>query len=487
MMKTQFRKIPVMSRTLSKKQSRRKTPSKNALWGGRFNAAPSAVMQQINVSIHFDKRFAMQDIKGSRAHAKMLARQRIISAKDEAKIQKGLNAIEAEIGGGKFPFREEFEDIHLNIEARLQELIGDAAGRLHTARSRNDQAVTDFRLWVRDQIDDHFLPALDGLIRTLAQKAAEYSDTIMPGYTHFQAAQPVTFGHHLLAYCEMLSRDAARFSDCRARLNESPLGAAALAGTSFPIDRHFTAKQLGFDAPMRNSLDAVASRDFAIEFLSAMAILSSHLSRLSEELIIWCNDRFGFVQLPESMTTGSSIMPQKRNPDAAELVRGKTGRIFGSLQGLLVLIKGLPLAYNKDLQEDKPLVFDAADAAILSLQAMTAMIQGLQADRKKMLAAADSGFATATDLADYIVQELDIPFRKAHHIVGALVKLAEKKKIGLAGLTLSDLRSVEPRLDKDCLRVLDVKYSVSSRTSFGGTAPSNVKKAVAKITGRKIR
>lgn len=436
-------------------------------------------MEQINVSIDFDKRLFKEDIAASIAHAEMLAKQKIIGAADAKKIVAGLKKIETEIETGKFHFRRDYEDIHMNVEARLKELVGDAAGRLHTARSRNDQAVTDFRLWVRGALD-RTESSIRNLQQAMIAKAEQYYDAVMPGYTHLQSAQPVTFGHHLLAYVEMLGRDRARLRDCRARLNESPLGAAALAGTSFPIDRNQTAKALGFARPMDNSLDAVASRDFALEFLSDLAILSTHLSRFAEELIIWCNDRFAFVRLPETMTTGSSIMPQKRNPDAAELIRAKTGRACGNLSALLMIVKGLPLAYNKDLQDDKPLVFEAFDAISLALAAMQAMIEGLTANTDTMRDAADGGFATATDLADHIVQKLNKPFREAHHIVGALVKKAEDKGCGLGDLNLSELKAIEPKLDKEALAVLNIDYSVNSRVSHGGTAPKNVKTMAAK-------
>ncbi len=453
-----------------------KNSETNTMWGGRFSMSASAAMEQINVSIDFDKRLYRQDIAASKAHCRMLVSSGIITAEDGKNIATGLDNILTEIESGQFPFRREFEDIHMNIEARLAELIGDAAGRLHTARSRNDQAVTDFRLFVRDAIDYMDL-ALRELQSALIAKSEQYADAIMPGYTHFQSAQPVTFGHHLLAYVEMIGRDRSRLRDCRARLNESPLGAAALAGTSFPIDRAQTARDLGFDAPMANSLDAVGSRDFAVEFLSALSAMAVHLSRFAEELIIWSNDRFNFVILPESMTSGSSIMPQKRNPDAAELVRGKAGKISGALQSMLMLTKGLPLAYNKDLQDDKPVLFAAFDDAALCVAAMQAMAQGMAANTSAMRAAADGGFATATDLADYIVQKLNVPFRKAHHIVGALVKIAEQKNISLKQLTVADLQSVEPRLTAESLHALDLDFSVASRKSFGGTAPENVRAA----------
>ncbi|MCC6919812.1 MAG: argininosuccinate lyase [Alphaproteobacteria bacterium] len=448
------------------------------MWGGRFAAGPDEVMAAINVSIGFDRRMAKQDLEGSLAHVRMLEAKGLISAADSSAIQSGLGTIESEIREGRFPFREAYEDIHMNVEARLAELIGAAAGRLHTARSRNDQVATDFRLWVRDEIDAGVVQ-LDALIRALLDKAEAHAADVMPGFTHMQSAQPVTFGHHCLAYAEMFGRDRGRLLDARKRLNESPLGAAALAGTSFPIDRHATAKALGFDQPMRNSLDAVSARDFALEYLAAAAILAMHLSRLAEEIVVWSTPQFGFVRLSDRFSTGSSIMPQKKNPDAAELVRAKTGRVFGALIGLLTVMKGLSLAYAKDMQEDKETVFSAADTLALSLAAMAGMVGDMTIDAQRMHAAASAGFATATDLADWLVRTLNIPFRDAHHITGRLVKLAEGRGVDLTGLTLHDMQSVEPRITNDVFGVLTVDASVASRTSFGGTAPANVKREVA--------
>ncbi len=449
------------------------TPPANAFWGGRFAAGPAAVMEQINASIDFDQKLWRQDISGSLAHAAMLAACGIISRNDEQSIATGLAAIAAEIESGRFPFARALEDIHFNIEARLTERIGEAGKRLHTARSRNDQVATDFRLWVRDAID-----LLDGqlaeLMRALATRAAQHAADPMPGMTHLQAAQPVTFGHHLLAYVEMFSRDRGRLADCRKRLNECPLGAAALAGTSFPIDREMTAAALGFDRPAANSLDAVSDRDFALEFLSAAAISAMHLSRFAEEIVIWCSAPFRFVRLSDAFTTGSSIMPQKRNPDAAELVRAKTGRIAGALLGLLTVMKGLPLAYAKDMQEDKEGLFDAAEAWALSLAATAGMVRDLTPDTVRMRAAAGAGFATATDLADWLVRVLHLPFRTAHHVTGRLVARAEAKGVDLAGLTLAEMQAEEPGITEAVFSVLTVDASVASRTSFGGTAPANV-------------
>ena len=448
----------------------------SAIWGGRFAAGPSAVMDGINVSIDVDKRLYAQDIAASKAHARMLAAQGIIGQVDGRAIIAGLDRIQGEIAKGRFPFRRALEDIHMNVEARLAELVGDAAGRLHTARSRNDQVATDFRLWVRDATD-----GLDGQIEelqaALIAKAAKHAGAIMPGYTHLQLAQPVTLGHHLLAYVEMLGRDRSRLADCRRRLNESPLGAGALAGTPYPIDRAATAAALGFDRPAANSLDAVSDRDFAIEFLAASSLIAMHLSRLAEEIVLWCSDHFGFLRLPDSLTTGSSMMPQKRNPDAAELVRAKTGRIYGALIGLLAVMKGLPLAYSKDMQEDKEPVFDAADTLELCLAAMTGMIAAGEFKTEAMKAAAGRGFTTATDLADWLVRARKLPFRRAHHAVGALVKLAESRKCGLEDLPLADMRKVESGITKDVYGVLGVANSVAARTSLGGTAPANVKRA----------
>ncbi len=453
-------------------------PAANALWGGRFAAGPADIMSRINASIKFDQRLFAQDIAGSRAHCEMLVAQGIVSAEDGAQICSGLDTILAEINAGEFQFSEALEDIHMNIEARLTELIGPAAGRLHTARSRNDQVATDFKLWTRDAIDA-VIGQLAALRDVLLDRAEEAADAVMPGFTHLQSAQPVTFGHHLMAYYEMFGRDLARFRDARVRLNESPLGSAALAGTSFPIDRMATAAALGFDRPTRNSLDGVSDRDFALEFLSAAAICATHLSRIAEEIVIWSSAQFGFVTLPDSFSTGSSIMPQKRNPDAAELARAKTGRIIGALNALLIVMKGLPLAYSKDMQEDKEQLFDAADNLELCLAAMGGMLAELQFDREKMAAAAGLGFSTATDLADWLVRELNLPFRQAHHVVGEIVKLAEARKVGLEALRLDELQSVEPRITDDARAVLSVQASVASRSSAGGTAPDQVRAAIA--------
>ncbi len=458
----------------------------NSMWGGRFADRPSEILEQINASIDVDKRLYAQDIAASQAHAAMLVRRKIVSAKDGAAIRRGLQRILGEIESGRFRFQKSLEDIHLNIESRLAELIGPAAGRLHTARSRNDQVAVDFRLWVRDTID-----ALDtgmaALQRALLDKADRHAGTIMPGFTHLQPAQPVTFGHHLLAYVEMVGRDRSRLADCRKRVNESPLGAAALAGTSFPIDRAFTAKALGFDRPMANSLDAVSARDFAIEFLAAGSMSALHLSRLAEELVLWTTPQFGFVRLSDAFTTGSSIMPQKRNPDGAELVRAKTGRLLGSLIGLAVVMKGLPLAYSKDMQEDKERVFAAADALDLSLAAVTAMISDMKVNAEAMRKAATSGFSTATDLADWLVRAAGLPFREAHHVTGRIVKLAETKGRELEDLSLDDMRGIDKRIDRRVFGVLSVEKSVASRTSFGGTAPANVRRAASDARRRFLR
>jgi argininosuccinate lyase len=445
----------------------------NAQWGGRFASGPSVIMQDINASIGFDRKMWRQDIKGSLAHAAMLARAGIIAPDDESSIRDGLAGIAAEIEAGRFPFVEDLEDIHMNIESRLVDRIGAAGPRLHRGRSRHDQVATDFRLWVRDSIDGLDAQIAD-LMRALAARAAEHAADPMPGFTHLQTAQPVTFGHHLLAYVEMLARDRGRFADARARLNECPLGSAALAGTSFPIDRAMTAAALGFDRPTANSLDAVSDRDFALEFLSSAAICAMHLSRLAEEIIIWCSAPFGFIRLSDAFTTGSSIMPQKRNPDAAELARAKTGRVTGALVGLLMVMKGLPLAYAKDMQEDKEPVFDAADALSLSLAAMAGMVRDLTADTARMRAMAGSGFATATDLADWLVRVLKVPFRTAHHVTGRLVARAEARGIDLAGLTVAEMQAEEPGITAAIFDVLTVDASVASRTSHGGTAPANV-------------
>ncbi|MGC4106968.1 MAG: argininosuccinate lyase [Thermomicrobiales bacterium] len=445
----------------------------NQQWGGRFAAGPAAVMQEINVSIGFDRKMWRQDIRGSLAHAAMLARMGIIPAEDERAIADGLATIAAEIEAGRFPFVDALEDIHMNIEARLTERIGEAGKRLHTGRSRNDQVATDFRLWVRDAIDGLDAQLAD-VMRALAGRAAAHAADPMPGFTHLQTAQPVTLGHHLLAYVEMLGRDRGRLADCRRRLNECPLGSAALAGTSFPLDRDATAAALGFDRPTANSLDAVSDRDFALEFLAAAAISAMHLSRFAEEIIIWCSAPYRFIRLSDAFTTGSSIMPQKRNPDAAELVRAKTGRVNGALVGLLTVMKGLPLAYAKDMQEDKQQVFDAAEAWALCLAAIAGMARDMTPDLPRLRAFAGSDFATATDLADWLVRVLRLPFRTAHHVTGRLVARAEAKGVDLAGLSLAEMRQEEPRITQDVFSVLTVEASVASRTSYGGTAPENV-------------
>lgn len=434
-------------------------------------------MQQINASIDVDKRLYREDIEGSLAHAAMLVKQGILSAADGALIADGLNRVRIEIEDGTFNFSQALEDIHMNVESRLKELIGDAAGRLHTARSRNDQVATDFRLWVRRAIDE-MSPAILDLIAALLDRAEEHAATIMPGYTHLQAAQPTTLGHHLLAYVEMFGRDHGRILDCRRRLNECPLGAAALAGTSFPIDRYDTARALGFDRPTANSLDSVASRDFAMEYLAALSILGVHLSRLAEEIVIWMNDRFGFIQLTDAYTTGSSIMPQKRNPDAAELVRGKVGQIIGALTQLMVIVKGLPLTYGKELQDDKAPTFAATDAMALCVTAMAGMIRDMKPNVERLRAAAEGGFITATDLADWLVREAGLPFRDAHHATGEIVRLAESKSCRLQDLTLAEMQKVNSSITADVFNVLSVENSVASRTSFGGTAPDNVRLAI---------
>ncbi|MBW4023436.1 MAG: argininosuccinate lyase [Proteobacteria bacterium] len=455
----------------------------NAQWGGRFAGGPAQIMSDINASIGFDKRMWRQDIQGSLAHAAMLADIGVLSGDDECAIAQGLGAIGAEIAAGDFVFETALEDIHMNIEARLTERIGDAGRRLHTARSRNDQVACDFKLWVREAID-----GLSGQITTLmgalADRAAEHAADPMPGFTHLQTAQPVTFGHHLLAYVEMLARDRGRLEDCRRRLNECPLGAAALAGTSFPIDRHGTAAALGFDRPTANSLDSVSDRDFALEFLAAAAICATHLSRFAEEIVIWCSAPFRFIRLSDAFTTGSSIMPQKRNPDAAELVRAKTGRIAGALVSLLTVMKGLPLAYGKDMQEDKEPVFETADTLALCLAATEGMVRDLMPELGRMEAAAGQGFATATDLADWLVRTLKLPFRQAHHVTGRLVALAEARDVDLAALDLGAMQSIEPGITEDVYSVLTVAASVASRTSHGGTAPANVAREAARWQAR---
>jgi argininosuccinate lyase len=446
----------------------------NKMWGGRFSEKPAAIMQEINASIGFDYKLAAQDIAGSLAHVAMLAATGLVTQEDAAVITRGLIEIRGEIESGGFTFSAELEDIHMNIEARLATLIGPAAGRLHMARSRNDQVALDFRLWVRDTID-HLDAQLKDLQQALAQKALDHAATLMPGFTHLQSAQPVTFGHHLLAYVEMLGRDRSRFRDARSRLNECPLGAAALAGTSFPIDRDATAKALGFDRPTANSLDTVADRDFVLEPLAHAAICAMHLSRFAEEIVLWTTAQFGFVRLSDQFSTGSSIMPQKRNPDAAELVRGKSGRVIGALTGLMIVMKGLPLAYSKDMQEDKEGAFDALQTLSLSIAAMAGMVRDLELDQKKMKAAAGAGYATATDLADWLVRTLAMPFREAHHVTGQIVALAADRKIGLEKLSLEDMQAIEPKITKDVYDVLGVENSVRSRTSYGGTAPKNVR------------
>ena len=461
------------------KSKEQKTPKTQTMWGGRFSDSPGALMQAINVSIGFDQRLAAQDIRGSLAHSDMLAAQGIISREDRDSIHMGLNEIASEIEEGRFHFRDELEDIHLNIEGRLREIIGDAAGRLHTGRSRNDQVATDFRLWVRDYLD-HFTRQLTRLMEALLDQAAKNTQTIMPGLTHLQTAQPVTFGHHMLAYLEMFARDRARMMDARARMNESPLGAAALAGTPYPIDRDMTAATLGFERPMANSLDAVSARDFALEALSACAICATHLSRLSEEIVIWTSAQFSFISLSDAFTTGSSIMPQKRNPDAAELVRAKVGRIMGALTSLTIVMKGLPLAYSKDMQEDKEPVFDAFEALDLGLAATAGMVADMTPNKDRLAAAAGHGFSTATDLADWLVRILGMPFRDAHHVTGMIVAMAEGQGKTLDALALKDMQSVEPRITDDVYSVLTPLASASSRVSYGGTAPSEVEKQVAR-------
>ena len=453
-------------------------PNANTMWGGRFSASPSALMEAINASIGFDRRMAAQDIEGSIAHSAMLAKQGIITDADRDAIHAGLKQVLAEIEAGSFQFSTALEDIHMNVESRLRDIVGDPAARLHTARSRNDQVALDFRLWVRDA-HDRTEAQITSLMRALLDKAEKHVATVMPGFTHLQSAQPVTFGHHLMAYVEMFGRDRSRIRDSRQRLNESPLGAGALAGTSFPIDRHMTAQTLGFDGPTRNSLDSVSDRDYAIEFLSAASICAMHLSRLAEEIVIWMTPQFGFIRLPDRWTTGSSMMPQKRNPDAAELVRGKTGRIFGSLIALLTMMKGLPLTYSKDMQEDKEQVFDAADTLELVLAAMTGMVEDLEPVPERMASAASAGYSTATDLADWLVRTLNIPFRDAHHITGRIVAEAERRDCALEDVPLDAMQAVEPRITADIYQALGVDNSIRSRTSFGGTAPDRVSEQVS--------
>ncbi len=447
----------------------------NKMWGGRFASSPSEIMEEINASITFDKRLFAHDIAGSKAHCKMLAETGIISGEDASKITQGLDTILSEIESGDFSFSRSLEDIHMNIEARLKDLIGPIAGKLHTARSRNDQVATDFRLYIREVID-HIDTQLRDLQFALARKAYNFAAAIMPGFTHLQTAQPVTFGHHCLAYVEMFGRDRGRFADARTRLNECPLGAAALAGTSFPIDRHMTATSLQFDRPSANSLDAVSDRDFVLETLSAAAISVTHLSRFAEEIVLWSSPEFGFVTLSDQFTTGSSIMPQKRNPDAAELVRAKVGRVAAAFQSLLIVMKGLPLAYSKDMQEDKEITFDALDNFSLALAAMTGMVDDMAPNPQIMKKSAGQAYSTATDLADWLVRALGMPFRDAHHVTGEIVSAAEKARVPLHRFPLEAMQSIEPRITKDVFSVLSVTNSVKSRESFGGTAPKNVRK-----------
>jgi argininosuccinate lyase len=464
-----------MARTTGKSGSTGKDASgASTIWGGRFDAGPNAIMEEINASIEFDKRLANEDIAGSTAHVRMLAKQGIVGQADADAIADGLAAVKAEIAAGDFEFKRALEDIHMNVESRLAELIGAPAGRLHTARSRNDQVATDFKLWVRGAID-----ALDAGVKdlqaALIERAEAEAATVMPGFTHLQGAQPVTLGHYLLAYVEMLGRDRGRLMDGRKRLNECPLGVAALAGTSFPIDRHMTAKALGFDRPTANSLDTVSDRDFALEFLSTATILAVHLSRFAEEMVIWCSQQFGFAQFTDAFSTGSSIMPQKRNPDAAELVRAKVGRIAGAFQGLVIVMKGLPLTYGKDMQEDKEAVFDAADNVALAVAAAAGMVRDVKFNTARMADDAARGFSVATDLADWLVRVLGMPFRQAHHVTGSLVAKAEAKGCGLEDLSIADMREVDPAITEDVYSVLGVENSVTSRTSYGGTAPDNVR------------
>jgi argininosuccinate lyase len=449
----------------------------NQMWGGRFASGPAAIMEAINASIGFDRKLYAQDIRGSLAHSEMLAKTGIITVEDQEKIAHGLNTILREIEEGRFEFSARLEDIHMNVEARLAELVGPAAGRLHTARSRNDQVAVDFRLWTKEELQ-RTARALKGLIEAFLVRAEEHADTLMPGFTHLQTAQPVTFGHHCMAYVEMFGRDLSRVRDAIDRLDESPLGAAALAGTGFPIDRHMTAAALGFREPTRNSIDSVSDRDFALEFLSVAAICATHLSRLAEEIVIWSTPQFGFARLSDSFSTGSSIMPQKKNPDAAELVRAKTGRVNGHLIALLTVMKGLPLAYSKDMQEDKEAVFDAAETLDLMLAAMTGMVSDMTIDREAMRKAAGSGYSTATDLADWLVRTLGLPFREAHHVTGRAVAMAEARRVPLGKLSIAELKSIHEGITEDVFSVLTVAKSVRSRASFGGTAPSQVRRQV---------
>ena len=456
------------------------------IWGGRFSSSSNKLMEEFNSSIQFDKKLYKQDIEASIVHAEMLCKKKIISEKDFKLIKTGLNKIKTEISNNNFTFSIKLEDIHMNIENRLVDLIGDAGKKLHTGRSRNDQVATDIKLWLRDSIDQIEIN-LKLLQKTLIDKSELYYDMLMPGYTHLQVAQPVTFGHHLLAYVEMLGRDRGRLTDCRKRLNESPLGSAALAGTSYPIDRDFVSKKLGFDKPTKNSMDGVSDRDFAVEFMSATCLIAIHLSRLAEELVIWSSDRFNFIKLPESFTTGSSIMPQKRNPDAAELIRAKPGRIFGNMLSLMTVLKGLPMTYGKDMQEDKEPIFDTARTIQMCIVNMDGMIKGLQPIPNNMIEALQKGFPTATDLADYLVINLDIPFRDAHHLTGRIVLLAEEKDCTLESLSLKDIQRIIPEADNKIIDVLKIQNSVSSRNSFGGTAPKNVLKAAREAKKRFLK
>ncbi len=461
------------------KNKRQKKTSSSPIWGGRFDGSPSEIMEHINASIDFDKRMYAQDITASKAHAAMLVKQEIISAEDGTQIREGLDQILNEIEDGSFEFKISLEDIHMNIESRLKEIVGDAAGRLHTARSRNDQVATDFKLWVREELD-HLDSALKLLQETFINQAENHASTILPGFTHLQSAQPVTLGHHLLSYVEMIGRDRGRIKDCRRRLNENPLGSGALAGTSFPIDRDVTTTALGFDQPTTNSLDAVSDRDFALEYLSLASILSVHLSRLAEEIVVWASAPFSFINLPDSFSTGSSMLPQKRNPDAAELIRAKTGRVIGNLASLLIIMKGLPLAYSKDMQEDKEPVFETADTLALTVKAMTGMFGEITYNIDKMLAAAKNANSNAIDLADWLVKVLGKPFREAHSISGKMVKLAEKQNRSLEELSLADMQSIEPGITNDVFNVLNIDIALNARNSFGATAPKNVTKACAK-------
>ncbi|MDE0993148.1 MAG: argininosuccinate lyase [Rhodospirillales bacterium] len=464
-------------------QSKTSDTDASAMWGGRFSGGPNDIMEEINASIGFDQRFFAQDIRASKAHAEMLGAQNIITPEDAQSICDGLDQVYGEIETGTFTFKRSLEDIHMNVEARLKEIIGEPGGRLHTGRSRNDQVANDFKLWVRDAIDQMDV-AMQAMQAALIDQAEAHSASAMPGFTHMQIAQPVTLGHHLLAYVEMLGRDRSRLMDGRKRMNECVLGAAALAGTSFPIDRHMTAKALGFDRPSANSLDSVADRDYVLEYLSALSITSVHLSRLAEEYVLWCSVQFSYARLGDSFSTGSSIMPQKRNPDAAELIRAKSGRVIGSLNALLIVMKGLPMTYGKDMQEDKEPIFDAHDTVMLSLAAMTGMLGDTTFNKERMAADAGKGFSTATDLADWLVRVLGMPFRDAHHVTGAVVKMAEDKGLGLDDLTLDDLQSIEPRIMNAIFEILSVDNSLKSRISVGGTAPSNVVSACAEARKR---